>query len=651
MGQTCSTNFTVKTVSTPSVCQANGSVTVTLEGDLSNISSVQYGLSSTNGFTINPQENNVLTNVPAGSYTITVRAFCSVDTDFSTVKTLTGVTVGGTYKVPSVSFNSTSSRKSYEKCNTGIIALNVTSGSGNFTFNIKTAPVGSPTGIVTPTKNGTLYTLPGSSYPAGDYVVEIDDGCYKSVATFTLGEVTGFPTFSYTSQSGFRPTLVTNSCNSINWVAGAVYSDNPDYYRYYQDGMYEVGAAPAGEMPTNWTPWTTSTLTLNIFPYTYVDFYTPKTISLYTRIKGCNDSYTSITTYIKKPTMTSSISYGCDKYSYTVKPWTDYDGLLCYPLSLVVTQTTGAGAGTVIVNKSNLAHPVEQQLSLDYDITYRIVMTDANGTVMTRDVTPTRPGIVTSYTHKCGSQYSLSYYTSYSCYPVEVTIKNSQGTVIHTNTLTTGASTVLDLDYGVSYTLEAIYTGINISPLYKYTTTIKTNPSIPTAYTMSLSTSTSSYCYEDYGSFYIYGGGLYFPIGTTFTITGPQGYTPQTYTTTSAYEYYYNMPNTTMPAGLYTLTTVSGCGDTKVSTFNHAGVYSGKQMSYTTESTCSGMKVTPTGYMTYQGKSTTTYYRLFEGPGGYDKSVISPGGSYTLSIPGRYVLGILGTNEFFRMRY
>ena len=646
--QDCSSNFTVSTSSTPSTCQANGTVTVTLNGDLTNIFNVQYGLTSpTTGFTINPQEHNVLTNIPAGNYTVTVRAFCKVNADYDVVKTVSNVTVGGNYKVPSVSFNATSSRKSYDICNTGIIVLNVTDGSGTFTFNITSAPTGATTGIVTPTKSGTLYTFPGQDYPSGDYVVQINDGCYTAVATFTLGQVTGFPAFSNTSYSGFRPILTDNSCSAVYWSAGAVSSNFPDYYRYYQDGMYEVGAAPGGgAMPTNWTPWTTSQLTLNLSPYTLADFYTPKTISLYTRLKGCPDNYTSITTYIKKPTMTASYTRRCDDYLYTVRPWTDYDGILCYPVSLVITQTTGTGAGTEILNKTNLSNPVSEQLALDYGINYSVVMTDANGTVMTTSTNVSRGTMSLSYTDdKCSNVFRLTYSSPNDpCYPIEITIKDPLGVIVHSNTLTSSlTSSTAYLEYGKAYTFEAVYVGTD--PLRTYTTTINRTSSLPTGYTMSVSSANN--CNEDYGQLYIYASGsVYWPAGTTFTVTGPAGYTPQTYTSTSS-TYYYYMPYTTLPAGTYTLSVVHGCGDPTplTTTINTNGLYSGRALDYTTENTCSGMRVTPSGMMTYQGTNTTTYYRLTGGPTGYDKTVISPGGSFIFSTPGTYTLGILNTNS------
>lgn len=641
--QNCADNFTVNIASTPSTCQANGTITVTLEGDLTNIFNVQYGLTSTSGFTINPQEHNVLSNIPAGVYTVSVRAFCRINNDFDVVKTLTNITVGGNYKVPSVAFNATSSRKSYDICNTGIIALNVSNGSGNFTFNITSAPAGVATGLVTPVKSGTLYTLPGEAYPAGDYVVQIEDGCYTSIATFTLGQVSGFPVVS-SSYTSFRPILVDNACSSVSWSLGTVANSNPDYYRYYRDGMYEVGAAPSGSQPAVWQSWTSSPLALNLSPYTLADYYTPKVMTLYTRLKGCDTNFTSVNTYIKKPTMTASGTRTCDNYLYTIRPWTDYDGVICYPLSVVVKQTTGAGAGTIIVDKSNQSSPVSELITMDYGVSYNIVMTDPNGTTMTTNVTPSRGLMSLTYTDvSCSTQYKLNYYTYDPCYPIEVTITDADGNIVHTNTLTSTATSVVNLDYGKSYTFEAVYVGTN--PLRKYTAAVSRAATVPTSYLMSLNTPDN--CNEDRGRFYIRANGSgNFPIGTTFTVTGPAGYTSQTATTTNS-TYYYYMPTTTLPAGTYTLTTVNGCGDLTpmITTVNLKGVYSGKSLAYTTETTCSGMKVTPTGTMTYLGAPTTTYYRLVSGPAGYDQTVKTPGQSFFFSSPGTYELGILNTNS------
>ena len=639
--QDCSSNFTVSTTSTPSTCQANGTVTVTLGGDLTNLFNIQYGLTSpTTGFTINPQEHNVLTNIPSGNYTVTVRAFCKVNADYDVVKTVTNVTVGGNYKVPSVSFNATSSRKSYDICNTGIIVLNVTDGSGTFTFNITSAPAGATTGIITPTKNGNLYTFPGQDYPSGDYVVQINDGCYTSVATFTLGQVTGFPPFTYASNTGFRPILTDNSCSTFNWYAGSVNSGTPDYYRYYQDGMYEVGASPAGSTPTSWTLWTYPNylLPLDISPYNYSDFYATNSISIHTRLKGCPTGSISFTTNMRSPySYTSMLSRDCDNYSIALRPWTDYDGMYCYPLSIVVTKTVG---GEEVLNVPSWSYNSNgQQITLDYDVSYTIRTTDSNGKVATTSINTNRNISFTTNLMNCDSyqlQYAVPTYNT--CWPVTVTITDASGNVVCTDPITNSTSyrTSCPLNYGQAYTFTAVY-----GNGYTYTTTRNVASNLPT--TINFSRSSSSNCSEDTGGFYT-SSSVSWPAGTTFTITGPPGYTTQTYTSTSSIGYYY-WPTTTIPAGTYTLTTDFGCGTPITTQLIQNGVYSGRALDYTTQNTCSGMRVTPSGMMTYQGANTTTYYRLTNGPAGFDRTVISPGGSFVLSTPGTYTLGILNTNS------
>ncbi len=646
--QDCSSSFTVSTASTPSTCQANGTVTVTLSGDLTNLYNIQYGLTSpTTGFTINPQEHNVLTNIPAGTYTVTVRAFCSVNAGYDVVKTVTNVSVGGNYKVPSVSFNATSSRKSYDVCNTGIIVLNVTDGSGTFTFNITSAPAGATTGIITPTRSGSLYTFPGQDYPSGDYVVEIDDGCYHSVATFTLGQVTGFPPFVYSNYQGPRPTLTDNTCSSLYWYTGTVGTGNPDYYRYYADGMYEVGAGPVGSMPTAWTAWiganlVSSGLLLDISPNTYADFYTPNNISVYTRLKGCSAAYTSFNAYLKKPTMTNSVTNrGCENYTYTIRPWTDYDGLFCYPVAIKVTKSIG---GEVVFNNPSWSYSTTGQVvTLDYNTSYTITMTDPNGTVATSSVNTNRDMTFTTNLVNCDN-YQLQYYapSGTTCWPIMVTITDAGGQVVCTDSVTTtSVRQSCPLSFGQTYTFKATYP--NSIPEYTYTTTKTVASGLPT--TVNLTRSYSNACIEDNGYFYTtVSSATPWPVGTTLTITGPPGYTTQTYTATASNWYYY-WPTTTIPAGNYTLTVDFGCGTPITTQITQNGVYSGKALSYTTENTCSGMKVTPSGLMTYQGTNTTTYYRLTSGPVGFDKTVKSPGGSFIFSAPGTYVLGILNTND------
>ncbi|MFT3995271.1 MAG: hypothetical protein QM660_13240 [Dysgonomonas sp.] len=642
--QDCSSDFTINAVSTPSTCQANGTVTVTLSGDTTNIFNVQYGLTSADGFTVNPQEHNVLTNIPPGNYTITVRAFCRIDKDYSIVKTISNITVSGNYKVPIAAFNAATSRKSYDICNTGIIALNVTDGSGNFTFAITSAPAGVTLGSVTPTKSGNVYILPNKNYPSGDYVIQVEDGCYTASCSFTLGQISGFPSFGSSSYTGFRPTGSISTCSSLNFLAGTVNSSNPDYYRYYTDGMYEVAIAPTASSPTTWTAWNMSTLLLDISPYNYSDFYATNSLRIYTRLKGCDNASTYLTTNLKKPTATyTSLPSGCSQASFTIRPWTDYDGMFCYPLSAEVKKNS---TNEIVWSKSNWLFNESNTLSLDYDTSYTVTITDQNGTTTTAstNLSLIRRLSLPSDITTCDSykaQYAAPYGTG--CWPIILTVKDASNNVVFTDSTINNMAvrSTTPLNYNETYTFTVTYP--NSTPVYSYSFTKSNTSALPTAYNMSLSSGNS--CIENYGYLYIYSqGSKSYPIGTTISITGPEGYTPQQMTATTSQSYFY-MPSTTLPPGIYTATIDQGCGTPIVTTLNHNGVYSGKNLTYTTERTCSGLKITPSGSMTYQGNPITTYYRLVNGPIGYDKTVVSPGGNFMLSQPGTYVLGILNTNN------
>lgn len=224
--QTCKSDWTFTAQPQESTCQANGVITVTMGGDMTNITGMQYSVSSTNGGrNVEPQPNNVIGNLPPATYTVTVRAFCAVDADYTVVKEQMNVVVPGTYQVPVATLNANSSRKSYADpnlsdpafCGSGRIAIDVVKGSGNFTFEITAAPAGVTLGAITPTKSGaSLYTLPGETYPAGAYTILVNDGCYTAACNFTLEGISGFPSLASTSQSVFYPTNI-NSHPILCW--------------------------------------------------------------------------------------------------------------------------------------------------------------------------------------------------------------------------------------------------------------------------------------------------------------------------------------------------------------------------------------------------------------------------------------------------
>lgn len=653
--QTCSPNFTVKTEIKNATCLSNGEIKVILEGDTTNIFNIQYGLSSKDGFTINPQSDNVLRNLPPGTYELTVRAFCKIDEDYSVVKIIPSVVVGGNYKVPEISLNSDRSRKSYQACNTGIIALNVTNGNGNFTFTITSAPAGVETPqVITPVKNGNIYTFPGENYPAGDYTVEVSDECYTSVKDFTLQAISEIPAFSSVSYSSFRPDLdnTQGSCGYVRFTASSsLLSSNPDYNRYYVDRMYEIGAAPAGQVPTHWTEWNrtnTGGILLNISPYNVADFYTSNSLEVYVRVKGCEDTYTSYKTNIRKATGISSGSYvyNCDYFTRTLKPWNDYDGVLCYPLILTVKNNN---TGETIYNNNNWLYNINNNdnLAFEYNVPYTITFTDQNGTQITSSMNVNARHSLSNSSNilDCDSYY-FSYSVSSTGAPVsctgwlaKVTITDPDGNIVQQSTIVdTRSIQTPKLEYDKKYTITIEYPDGTIQTQPREVTS-----ALPTTYTLSTSSTYDDKCVRNKGRLRVSANKTW-PKGTILTITGPAGYVTQSVTTSSSASSY-TMSATILPPGLYTLTVDHGCGNPVVTTFNNPGIYDYQGLGYNSELTCSGMKITPMGNITYKGNPSTTYYRLTSGPAGYDKTVIAPGGSFTLSAPGAYKLGILTDNS------
>jgi len=678
--QTCSENFTVKTQITNSTCQANGQIVVTLEGETTNIFDVQYGLSASGGgLTVPPSNNNVFSNLPPGKYDLTVQAFCQVDINYNVLKIISNLQVGGNYKVPQVSFNASASRNSYSGCPMGIIALNVTDGSGNFTFTLVSAPTGAPypdNQTLTPvTKNGNVYTLPGQNWPAGSYQIQVNDGCYSAMANFSLSVISGFPAFNYTGTSsymGFRPDVdnaQTSACNVVGWLStSSTLANNSDFLRYFNDGLYEINIAPivggVAQTPNantwvTWTNYTSATVWLTL-PNSIDNYYSTgtNTLAVYTRVKGCSNASTYLAAYIKKPSYIPIVSTYCD-YLMTY-PWTDYDGVFCYPLTLTITQ-----GGNTVYTKSNWLYRNDQYThitGINYSSPYTITFTDKNGAAsISTTQTPTFSYYPSPVTYCNDYNIYHSIFVSgmpTNCYDWVGVVKvwNSSGTLIGLDTLyTTGYKlSSFKMQYGATYSITVEYPN-GVNSIYS------NNFSISQAATPTLSLYYADACAVNSGNLQIYTGisdyyQNYWPAGTTYTITGPTGFTTITGTTTTppAYYYYPPGPNSStyipLPPGNYSLTyDLGGGGCPRTVPFNNPGEYSYTNFGYDSLQTCSGMQIMPKGVLTYQGVNQATYFRLMSGPAGsgYNTSVITggTGGSFTLSAPGTYVLGIMQSNS------
>ena len=681
--QTTCDNFTVNTAVTPSTCQSNGTVTVTLTGaDAAGLFNVQYSLESTvsGGFFLLPTANNVLSGIPAGTYTVTVSAFCDIQGQYSVVKTKTNVVVGGSYQVPELSFvaagrSSTSttvsptSRKSYAGCASGQIVMLLKYGNQTTTpvFTITSAPAGvTVPQIVSVSRyssgslsTGYTYTLDGL-YPSGDYTVEINDGCYVSSRGFTLEKLTDIPNPNGESSTTMNyqdvyPYLANNpNCASINLSLTSPSTSNVDFYQYYRDGLYEIGAAPLNQTPTNWTTWEYGvTPVINLAPYQISDFYnSPNKMSVYLRVKNCPAISEKYDLYIKKPTYnTTQYREYCDNVRVLSRPWYDYDGIFCYPITYRAERKDN---GQLVNEQTNITHYNQiDSLTFEYSTTYTVSIIDNGGTTLSFDLSYSRPAISTysSDDRKYCATWENYYYRPYLyCYPVYVDIKDSGGVTVALDTIYSSASTSSyspPLEYDKTYTFNYTYPNMIVNGNPYTTTYSRTMPNgMPDNLILELYNSSEG-CIINNGSLRISTGtsSKDWPAGTVFTITGPASFGTKTYTVTStSTDYRYYIYGIVIPPGDYTVIADYGCGTVSSTTYL-PGVYDVPNFTYTTKTTCSGMQVTPSATMTYKGNAATPYFRLTGGPAGYDRNVITNGGSFTFSAAGTYILSVITTND------
>jgi hypothetical protein len=409
---TCDTYFndsiTITKNVTPSICQSDGSIEIILSGNTGPLVNFDYGLTThgdPSGYSIFFSTNNKFNYVPPGVYDITVRAFCSNDGQWSSERKMEIVTVEGNYQVIDAMLNLDSTRKPYVNCNTGNIVLTVNGGNQDqFVFEI----ISAPTGVALDTVNTTLaidyrgmryYTLEGGDYPEGSYEIEISDGCAKRRVLFTLASISGLPTipydgYLYPNNGGytygfFFPVPPYNTCNTLGWALNSFFGDNnsiyenPDYYRYFLDGMYEVSLSMGNNVPDIWITWDSIVEYLTIsnggeYRDGYVDdwndTYEPDSMKLRAniRLKACPGISQSNPSYFIG-NLPIRIDRECLDYNMVIAPsvlfpnntynddiYYDRYRLVCYPLSIEIRDYD---ADTLVFFANNIYHSSDITLS------------------------------------------------------------------------------------------------------------------------------------------------------------------------------------------------------------------------------------------------------------------------------------------------
>ncbi len=698
-------DVTASVTVTPSTCQSNGSITITFSGaSADKLVSKQYSIKSTTGtISIGPVSTNVFNDLPPGNYNLEAAGYCnSVQSGEAIVRTVNNVVVTGSYQEPRLSFVAQSistntaatltSRKSYAGCSTGLIVVLLENGNQTNmpTFTITSAPDGvTVPQTVNATKatsgsaaTGWRYLLDGT-WPAGTYTVSVNDGCYAAAASFIIDDLTTVPPGSI-STSYFYPYDDGTDCSKFYYQPYYSYSSTtyPDWYRYYVDGLFEYGIAPAGEMPKdeNWfrvryfSGGSSSYRDLfDLSPGTFSDYRTANSLRLYTRVKNCPSAITSGTVNIPTSTSVTSSTNTCTgirTYTpYVTSTSYAYYSLYCYPLTITVTDRT---TGDEVYSDSNYLYTSSTSSATNFKWSCNpgesqyLNITDASGyAVLTNYAmsggTATLPTIslntISSWPeyNNCDDykrSYSISGCTDESAYPYYVTVTDASGNVFKSDTITSASTRVVEgLQYGITYTFTAVFPNLN-----NHTTSTTSNLARSTyiASSFTLTKYSTSACSDNTGRLQVSTGSSSrcMKAGTTITITGPSGYVGQTYTytshTTSSSGYYYTFPETYLPPGDYTATVVF-CGETYTASLNGVGGYTGDRLEYTTERDCMGLKLFPSGSISNNGTPlSTVYFRMTSVPSGGDATKViasTSSDSFLLNTPGTYILGMMTSNS------
>ncbi len=698
--QNCSDVIATATA-TPSTCQSNGSIIITLSGaSVDKLVEKRYSIKSTTGtIAYGPVSTNVFQNLPPGTYNLEAAGYCNSLEGEAVVRTVNNVVVTGSYQDPRLTFIAQSyksntpailtSRKSYANCSTGLIVLLFENGNQTSmpTFTITSAPAGvtvPQTVGTTKATNGTAatgwrYLLEGT-WPAGTYTVSASDGCYNATTSFVIEEITTVPSGSFGYY--FYPYGDGTDCSKIYYLPYYSYSSSsspetylPDWNRYFNDGLYEYGIAPNGEMPKeqNWfrvrdfsgSGSTTYSDLFDLSPAKITDYFTLNALKIYTRVKNCPSAITSFYTTIQKNanlTYRDDACTGVRNYSfYYSKLYQNY----CYPLTFTITdkltgETKYSNSNYLYTdpNFSWVCNPGDSQyLNITDANEYKI---QTNYALIGGTPSSTAPAIniytITSYPeHTNCDSYKRVYYTTtgtpcgdQSAFPCYVNITDGDGTVIRSDTLTSSTNKTIDnLQYGVNYKLTYTYPNWNnISSSQSWN--LKRADNIPNAFTMSKYT--TSVCRENTGQLMINTGSRArsFKAATTITITGPTGYAGQSYTFPSNIDgSSYYLPETYLPPGVYTATIVS-CGETFSASLTVAG-NKADNLSYIRVQDCFGVNIFPSGSISYNGVPlSTVYFRLTSAPSGVNVTkVISSktNDSFLFTTAGTYVLGMMTANS------
>ena len=412
---------------TNSTCLANGKIKVIIGGaDAGNIdpNRVEFMVSGTVNYPFSTYTNNTIENLPAGTFTIQLRAFCNSSQSWVVATTTATTTLSTSYKELVVSLGAP--RLSLSCKPTGMIPVNIgaSTGSAPFKIEIVNAPVTYSGPVAYTNILSRNFEVP--NLPVGPYTIRITDDCgYEVNRTTTVGL---FDIQNYLSSLFYmyfypRTPIALNNCNEVSFYRNSYSSTtSPNEYHYFNSNAadyFEIAFVDNNTNPGSkvYNPLSNGTQRMNYTLPTTMKLFRQgnQFVAPYLRVIGgvgqCEYQLNNVSIYPSMSHSVETFAVGC---SNTINVnhiyYEAYYQLICYPFKWKIVDSSN---NDVIgwqgpVNAYNIT-----QSATNIPLGSKILYEDAEGYAWTYPLPSTLPYPTIS----TSNQYSFTYPRTDGYYP------------------------------------------------------------------------------------------------------------------------------------------------------------------------------------------------------------------------------------------
>ncbi len=449
-------NLTLSLATTNSTCLANGKIKITVSGtDLPNItqSNMQFQVSGSKDLAFAHYTDNTIVNLPAGTYTITLKAFCNTIGNWIIATRTATTTITTSYKELGFSLGRTTPTLNCK--HTGIIPVLIQSNTGSAPFTIvMTGKPAAYTGTTTFTTSSRSYNV--TNLPAGNYTFKVYDDCgyTEENRTAPVGTMTQ-DYYEVFNQYLCSNSALPDACNSIR--ASRSYpssATDPDgyYYFYSNSGEYFEVAFLFNDTGTKtWQPLSSSG-DINLAlpsPYTRKSMREANAYyTVYLRVKGCTTEYKlrKLSLYEKIDAGLIQTTSGCNQLNISFYLTTDFYGTFCLPYQWRIVKSDN----TIFKDWQGPINSRSTQSITNVPLGSKLEFKDSEGSLWSKSLLTSlpKPGLMSSASltysdlEPDGLYKSIIYLYFESSFPVNTTFKFLSGptTPTHTSgTLTTSS--------------------------------------------------------------------------------------------------------------------------------------------------------------------------------------------------------------------